>query len=68
MYNAAAIPQPLAEEVAHHVDSKFYQLRIRGTKEATMTEEEIAEFNAAVGGPTNAANEAAVAAGTATEN
>ena len=29
MFNAAAIPQPLAEEVAEYVNAKFYQDRIR---------------------------------------
>ena len=47
-YNAAAIPQPLAEEVAQHVDSELYRRRIRYTAEATMTSEEIAEFNEAI--------------------
>ena len=47
-YNSAAIPQPLAEEVAHFVDSEFYVQRIRRTEprdELWSTEEQIAEFN-----------------------
>lgn len=32
MYNAAAIPQALAEEVAEYVNAKFYMDRIRKTK------------------------------------
>ena len=33
-YNAAAIPQPLAEEIAEYVNSKFYIDRIRYTEAA----------------------------------
>ena len=49
-FNAAAIPVPLAEEVADHVFSTFYQRRIRFTKEVELTDEEIAEFDAAMSG------------------
>lgn len=38
-FNAAAIPQPLAEEVAHYVDSKFYFDRIRYTPAASSSNE-----------------------------
>eukprot|EP00539_Tryblionella_compressa_P007495 CAMPEP_0178774030 /NCGR_PEP_ID=MMETSP0744-20121128/23417_1 /TAXON_ID=913974 /ORGANISM="Nitzschia punctata, Strain CCMP561" /LENGTH=157 /DNA_ID=CAMNT_0020430865 /DNA_START=8 /DNA_END=481 /DNA_ORIENTATION=+ len=44
-FNAAAIPEALAEEVADEVHSRFQDLRIRKTPEATMTEEEIEAFN-----------------------
>lgn len=44
-YNAAAIPQPLAEEVAEHVHSSFYMQRIRYTKQVELTPEQIAEFD-----------------------
>lgn len=40
-FNAAAIPLPLAEEVAAYVTAKFYMDRIRYTKEAEVTDEEI---------------------------
>lgn len=66
-YNAAAIPQPLAEEVAQHVDSEFYRRRIRYTKEAVMTETEIAEFNAAVLGPKKSAPMVVAAAAAASD-
>ena len=45
-FNAAAIPQALAEEVAAYVAHKFYRDRIRHTEVAEMTPSEIAEFNA----------------------
>ena len=44
-YNFAAIPQPLAEEVAECVHSEFYNARIRYKKAPVMTEAEILEFN-----------------------
>lgn len=45
-YNPAAIPENLAEEVAHYVDTKFYMDRI-ATKTSTivLTEEEQDDFN-----------------------
>ena len=44
-YNAAAIPRPLAEEVAEFVHAKFYQLRIRKVPLVTLTERQIAAFH-----------------------
>lgn len=44
-YNAAAIPQALAEEVSEHVHAKFYRDRIRYSKPHLLTEEEKEEFN-----------------------
>jgi hypothetical protein len=43
-WNAAAIPKALAEEVAEHVHSTFYERRIRYTEVPEMTPEEIVEF------------------------
>ena len=40
-FNAAAIPLALAEEVAEYVTSKFYFDRIRYTKEAKVTEDDV---------------------------
>ena len=48
MYNAASIPQALAEEVADHVHSTFYERRVRHIKQATLTEEEEEAFNRAL--------------------
>lgn len=47
-FNVAATPQPLAEEVAQHVDSELYRHHIRYLEEVTMTPEEIVEFIAAM--------------------
>jgi hypothetical protein len=44
-YNAAAIPDALAEEVADEVFAIFQDGRIRKTPEATMTQEEIEAFD-----------------------
>lgn len=44
-YNAAAIPESLADEVADHVHSTFYQRRIRHTPEVVLTKEEEEEFD-----------------------
>ena len=44
-YNAAAIPAALAEEVADTVHSILHQGRIRHNDAATMSAEEIADFN-----------------------
>ncbi len=45
-YNAAAIPQALAEEVAEHVNSVFYERRIRrDTREVELTPEEVQAFD-----------------------
>lgn len=44
-YNAAAIPNALAEEVADEVSARFQAMRIRRKPQPTMTEEEIDEFN-----------------------
>eukprot|EP00977_Amphora_coffeiformis_P011157 scaffold2667_cov237-Amphora_coffeaeformis.AAC.6 len=45
LYNAASIPQALAEEVAEHATATFYDMRIRHTKEHKLTEEEQEAFN-----------------------
>jgi hypothetical protein len=37
LYNAASIPQPLAEEVAHYVDAKFCLDRIRFSKASSSS-------------------------------
>jgi len=47
-YNAAAIPQPLAEEVAEHVHANFYQQRIRYTKPVKLADEQVREFDQAM--------------------
>jgi hypothetical protein len=44
-YNAAAIPEKLAEEVAHYVDSKFYMDRIAFTPNITLSTVEENDFN-----------------------
>ena len=44
-YNAAAIPQALAEEVADYVHSKFYRDRIRRTPPAEVSEQDEEAFN-----------------------
>ena len=38
LFNASAIPQALAEEVAEYVTAKFYMDRIRYTKEAVVND------------------------------
>jgi len=38
LFNAASIPQALAEEVAEYVTAKFYMDRIRYTKEAKVND------------------------------
>lgn len=46
VFNAAAIPQALAETVAESVVTTFKQRRIRQeTEEAEVTNEEVEEFN-----------------------
>lgn len=47
-YNSAAIPKALAEEVADHATSTFYDMRIRHTKEVKLTPEEEDAFNKAM--------------------
>ena len=47
-YNAAAIPRYLAEEVAEHVNAKFYMQRIRKVPAVELSAAQIAEFNAAM--------------------
>jgi hypothetical protein len=44
-FNAAAIPQALAEEVAEHCSATFYDRRIRYTEDVRLTPEEEQEFN-----------------------
>jgi hypothetical protein len=44
-FNAAAIPQKLAEEVAEYVHSKFYMDGISRIPEARLTKEEEEQFN-----------------------
>jgi len=52
-YNAAAIPEALAEEIADYVHSTFYQRRIRQSTspEKPLTPKEEAEFNRIMSGP-----------------
>ena len=47
-YNSAAIPQPLAEEVADYVHAELLEARIRYKESPVMTEEEKLEFNKAM--------------------
>lgn len=55
-YNAAAIPQPLAEEVAECVNSIFYERRIRrDTKPVKLTREEIEIFDGSLKLPSDSA-------------
>ena len=44
-FNAAEIPQVLAEEVADYVNATFYAKRIRYTKHIDLTPEEEGEFD-----------------------
>lgn len=44
-YNSAAIPQPLAQEVALYVHSKFHIDKIRFTKKIEITDELKEEFD-----------------------
>ena len=45
LYNAASIPQALAEEVAEHATAVFHDMRIRRTKEHKLSKEEQDAFN-----------------------
>jgi len=47
-YNAAEIPQALAEEVADHAYTTMYKNRIRDTKPRQLSKEEEDEFNQAM--------------------